>query len=186
MAASMKLSIDRKSKRVVYAEAGKDCVDFLFQILSLPAATIVSLLGARGMPQGSLPKLYQSLENLHNEYIQPNMDKYTFLDPLPTCSIPLLGIEVPSTQETSYNICGNYVYHEPPNYSCGFGRPRVVEDAAEDEGGLVKGEVSYMVTDDLEVKPMSTISIIALLGKFNVKEVGDLEEKVVHLGMNEV
>ena len=33
---------------------------------------------------------------------------------------------------------------------------------------------------------MSTISSITLLKKFNVKQLGDLEEKVVELGMDEV
>nr|KAJ0222665.1 hypothetical protein LSAT_V11C200093180 [Lactuca sativa] len=52
--------------------------------------------------------------------------------------------------------------------------------------GFVKGVVTYMVMDDLEVKPMSTISSITMLNKFNVKEVGGLEEKVVSLEMKEV
>ncbi|KAH7548025.1 hypothetical protein JRO89_XS14G0056200 [Xanthoceras sorbifolium] len=39
------------------------------------------------------------------------------------------------------------------------------------EGGFVKGVVTYMVLDNLEVKPMSTISSIALLNEFNVQNV---------------
>ena len=46
--------------------------------------------------------------------------------------------------------------------------------------------VTYMVMDDLEVTPMSTISSIALLTKFNVRDVGALEEKVVKVGVEEV
>ncbi|KAJ7975861.1 DUF674 family protein [Quillaja saponaria] len=53
------------------------------------------------------------------------------------------------------------------------------------EGGFVKGVLTYMVMDDLTVIPMSTISSITLLNKFNVKEVGALQEKIVHLGMPE-
>jgi len=54
------------------------------------------------------------------------------------------------------------------------------------EGGYVKGVITYMVMDDLEVKPMSIISAITLLTKFNVRDVGAVEEKVVDLGMDEV
>ena len=43
-----------------------------------------------------------------------------------------------------------------------------------------------MVMDDLEVKPLSTLSMITLLDKFNVKEIGTLVEKVVNFGMDEV
>ena len=50
----------------------------------------------------------------------------------------------------------------------------------------MKELVKYMVMDDLEVKPMSTTSTFTLLNKFNVKEMGALEEKVIVLGMDEV
>ncbi|GKD56260.1 hypothetical protein Tco_1289647, partial [Tanacetum coccineum] len=42
-----------------------------------------------------------------------------------------------------------------------------------------------MVMDDVVVKPMSTISSITILNKFNIKEVGALEEKIVSLEMKE-
>ena len=54
------------------------------------------------------------------------------------------------------------------------------------DGGYVEEAVIYMVMDDLAVKPLSTDSIISLLDKFNVKEIGTLEEKVVDLGEDEV
>ncbi|KAL3620108.1 hypothetical protein CASFOL_035020 [Castilleja foliolosa] len=59
------------------------------------------------------------------------------------------------------------------------------EKLVAEEGGIVKGVVTYMVMDDLVVTPMSTISSITLLNKFNVKEVGSLDEKVVSFGVNE-
>ena len=58
-------------------------------------------------------------------------------------------------------------------------------DSSSSEGGYVKGVVTYMVTDDLKVRPMSIISGITLLNKL-AKEIGALEEKVVHLAMDEV
>nr|DAD45985.1 TPA_asm: hypothetical protein HUJ06_004215 [Nelumbo nucifera] len=60
-----------------------------------------------------------------------------------------------------------------------------VATTGDEEGGYVKGVVTYMVMDDLAVSPMSTISTITLLNKFNVKDVGTLEERVVHLGYDE-
>ncbi|GLT66918.1 hypothetical protein SLA2020_392580 [Shorea laevis] len=56
--------------------------------------------------------------------------------------------------------------------------------SSEKQGGFVKGMVTYMVTDNLEVRPMSTISSISMLNKFNVKEIGTLKEKVVDVGMD--
>ncbi|PPD71331.1 hypothetical protein GOBAR_DD31799 [Gossypium barbadense] len=91
---SLKLLIDTKGKRVLYAEAGKDFVDFLFNILLLPLAVA-------------------------------------------------------------------------------------------NEGGYVKGFVTYTIMDDLTVTALSTISSIAMLNKFKVQQVDALEEKVVDVGIKE-
>lgn len=58
--------------------------------------------------------------------------------------------------------------------------------AATGEVGFVKDVVTYMVMDDLAVKPMSTISTITLLNKLSIKDVSVLGEKDVHFGMEEV
>lgn len=60
------------------------------------------------------------------------------------------------------------------------------EASSGDEGGYVKGVITYMIMDDLVVRPMSTISSITLLNKFNVMDVGVLEEKMVDIGTDEV
>ncbi|CAI9108282.1 OLC1v1007851C1 [Oldenlandia corymbosa var. corymbosa] len=41
---TLKLLVDTKSKRVLFAEPGKDAVDFLFHILTLPMGTVIRLL----------------------------------------------------------------------------------------------------------------------------------------------
>lgn len=52
--------------------------------------------------------------------------------------------------------------------------------------GHVKGVVTYMVMDDLTVKPMSTISSISILNNMRVKDFGSLDEKNVVVDMNKV
>ncbi|KAH6827586.1 hypothetical protein C2S53_019893 [Perilla frutescens var. hirtella] len=104
---SMKLLIDTKGKRVLFAEAGKDCVDFLFHILSLPVATIIRLLQVQGM-EGSLPNLYRSLEDLNVTYIQPNQSKDTLLKPATSSSVPLLAITNAPIGKNFYR-CHSYV-----------------------------------------------------------------------------
>ncbi|CAL2249987.1 unnamed protein product [Prunus armeniaca] len=51
--------------------------------------------------------------------------------------------------------------------------------------GYVKGGVIYMIMDNLEVKPMTTESNVAVLQKFNVKGIDALQVKEVDLGMQE-
>lgn len=68
--------IHSKTKRVMFAEAGKECIDFLFHILALPIGSVIRLLTTKGMV-GCLGNLYESLDNLDNMYIQPNQEKDT-------------------------------------------------------------------------------------------------------------
>jgi hypothetical protein len=67
-------------------------------------------------------------------------------------------------------------------------RARDINASSSSEGGYVKGLITYMVMDDLDVKPisMSTISAISLLTKLNVTDIGAVEEKVVDFGIDEV
>ncbi|XP_048140272.1 uncharacterized protein LOC125316303 [Rhodamnia argentea] len=53
------------------------------------------------------------------------------------------------------------------------------------EGGYVRGMVTYMAMDGLVMKPMSSISCITLLNRYNAHEIGDLQEKVIDFGMDE-
>ncbi|KAL4576361.1 hypothetical protein LXL04_012453 [Taraxacum kok-saghyz] len=200
---SLKLLIDTNAKKVLFAEGNKEFVDFLFYILSLPIGTVIKLLTKNSMV-GSLGKLYDSIENLSDTYMQPNQSKNSVLNPKTVnfgANVPLLitNDNVPMAQHfyrcsNCYNE--NYISDDiaarcPSCNSCTMNcemayvkGPGAVKETAEG-GGFVKGVVTYMVMDDLEVKPMSTISSITMLNKFNVKEVGGLQEKVVSLDMTE-
>jgi hypothetical protein len=67
----LKLLVDTKNEKVLFAEASKSAIDFLFNLLSLPIGTVVKLLSSNGMV-GSLGNLYQSVENLNQNYMLPN------------------------------------------------------------------------------------------------------------------
>ncbi|KAB2619761.1 hypothetical protein D8674_041936 [Pyrus ussuriensis x Pyrus communis] len=205
----LKLLIDTTRQRVLYAEAGKDFVDFLLTILSLPIGTVIRLLSKDGMV-GSLGKLYGSVESLSSIYMQPHFNKESLLKPNATSTIGL-GADVlhmltidDSSAEKSFYYCGCRSRHQTyptvvtdnPKAICPhcsssintkatFVHGSAAEGETAGEGGYVKGVVTYMIMDDLEVKPMSSISSITMLNRFNVKDVGALEEKVVHLTMEE-
>ena len=67
---SLKLLIDKSVNKILFAEAGKEFVDFLFNLLSLPVGTIMRLLKSANMV-GSIGNPYQSLENLDEAYCSP-------------------------------------------------------------------------------------------------------------------
>ncbi|KAH7525537.1 hypothetical protein ACOSP7_032662 [Xanthoceras sorbifolium] len=208
----LKLLIDTKAQKVLFAEASKDFVDFLIYLLSLPVGTVIRLLKESSLV-GSFGKLYKSIENLHETYIQQNQNKDSLLNPrAPICDteIPLLLVsdfELNTTRKLY--TCDNHRTYvaDLPNLDCpnctrkmGLEMSYVAPATANNGGsgpsggcgggmverGFVKGVVTYMVMDDLEVKPMSTISSITLLNKFNVKDVEALDEKDVEFGLDEV
>ncbi|XP_075645405.1 uncharacterized protein LOC142616431 [Castanea sativa] len=200
---SLKLLIDTKGNKVLFAEAGKDFVDFLFNILSLPLGNVINLLTKNSMV-GSLGNVYESIETLSEAYLQPNQSKDAILKPetpASATSYPLfLSSTVKSVSVNKFYMCQYFHQNvaDDPRVTCPqcqylmsvnvpYISPAMAKEAlSNDEGGYVKGVVTYVVMDDLVVKPMSTTSIITLLQKFNVKEIGALEERVVHLGMDEV
>ncbi|KAM5556249.1 hypothetical protein ABKV19_023906 [Rosa sericea] len=200
---SLKLLVDTKRQKVLFAEAGKDFVDFLFNLLSLSVGTVIRLLSKDGMV-GSFGKLYESVENLNDTYMQPNLNKDVLLKP----TVPVAGSNILKLSNTESSArkaiymcpsggCHKYVSDDPkakcPSCSCNLSNRATYVDppntSVETSGavgvGFVKGVVTYMIMDDLEVKPMSTISSITLLNRFNVTDVSSLEEKVVDLGKQE-
>ncbi|KAJ9540045.1 hypothetical protein OSB04_026551 [Centaurea solstitialis] len=202
---SLKLLINKKTHKVLFAEANKEFVDFLFQIPSLPLGTVTRLLKKHSM-LGSLGTLYASIENLSDAYMQPNQTKDSILNPKVAnygAHVPLLlpnDDDVPMTKKNLYTCGGGCGYHnyvtDDPTATCpscyyrmnrglSYVTGSVATKSTTKGGGFVKGVVTYMIMDDLEVMPMSTISGITMLKKFHVTEIGDLEEKVVSFGMKE-
>ncbi|KAF7811364.1 DUF674 family protein [Senna tora] len=199
--------IDTKTKTVLFAEASKDFIDFLFNLLQLPIGSVIRLLTKNEMV-GCLGKLYESIENLNETYLlNPTQHKEVLLKPNALVSGFL---QLPSNESTSCGdksgplklyMCSNRCSYNVTDVmftKCRFCRVSMCMEvtyvgqkasgvtqsgSGGGEGGFVKGVVTYMVMDDLVVQPMSTISSISLLNKFNVKEVGALQEKVVQMGM---
>ncbi|KAJ4822130.1 hypothetical protein Tsubulata_027665, partial [Turnera subulata] len=204
------LLIDNNRKKVLFAEAGKDFVDFLIHLLSLPVGTVVKLL-KKAATVGCISNLYSSLEGLSDSYLQPNQNKDALLRPRLAVQIsssslllPEIPAEPPLQKKQLYrctNNCHGYITEERGKIcpSCNYYRmDQAVQFVGTNnsadknpnthgsEGGFVKGVVTYMVMDDLSISPMSMISGVSLLiNKFNVKDFGALEEKVVQLGIDE-
>lgn len=212
---SLKLLVDKRNQTVLFAEAEKDFVNFLFHCLALPVGTIMSLLTKAGTV-GGIGNLYGSVENLGDTFIKPR-EKDVLLNPKTQRSSPdvLLSLlpEAPPSVPITYYACprisSDLFGVNTSCRSCVTGSPSTKcpgcndvmskklswvvgpdADAASSaevpggEGGYVTG-VTYMVTDELVVKPMSPISSITLLKRFNVQEIEDLQEKVVDFGLDE-
>jgi hypothetical protein len=211
-ALSMKLLIDRKAQRVLFAEASKEVVDFLFSLLALPVATAVKLVGKDAMV-GCVGNLYASVDKLDSTFVQTGAAKDALLSPsvlspaaTTNSSLLCLPAAPSSGKPKSYFRCANgygcnYMTDAsgtacpgcriPMQTATTYVAPSSGQQAAQNAStggakGFVQGIVTYTVLDDLTVTPMSTISGITLLNTFAVKDLGDLQETTVQLGYNEV
>lgn len=210
---TMKLLIDSKGKRVIFGEADKKVIDFLFHLLSLPLGTACKLLQGQVMV-GSLENLYKSVETLDQTYFQadgqirdnllkPQVVSFcssTMLLPCTADPPPLPTVYFCSHPSFFSNSRCRSIYSHDPNEecpSCGNDMSRQLDyleppttnttnTSSKKEEGYVKGVVSYMVMDDLRVMPMSTISCVTLLNKFKIKDVDALEEQLVTLTVDQV
>ncbi|XP_058774271.1 uncharacterized protein LOC131648537 [Vicia villosa] len=183
---SMKLLIDTKNNKVLFDEASKPVIDFLFNLLCLPIGTVVKLLSSNNMV-GSLGNLYQSVENLNQNYMQPFQTKDVLLNPkAQSSSTQISGFltrnhaKENKDEEIKLFMCPNklkFIILE-------IRRLLKKKGFSNNKSGFVKDVITFMVMDDLVIHAMSTISSITLLTKFNIKEIGTLQEKIVEMGMN--
>ncbi|KAK8334102.1 hypothetical protein V6Z11_A10G250300, partial [Gossypium hirsutum] len=193
----MKLLIHSKSHRFQFAGDGKDFVDFFFNIMSLPVGTVIRLLSEQGRP-ACIRNIYNSIENLGNSYMLSATNKDILLKPqafnYAVYVPPLLPSMKPPTYTNFYRCTSSY----PRDSCCMANVPKSrcpcctsVMDSNftfanlpnKVGGGFVKETLTYMITDDLVVRPLPTQSIITLLNKFNIKDV--VKEKVIAVGVNE-
>ncbi|CAL4951668.1 unnamed protein product [Urochloa decumbens] len=189
---SMKLLIDTKSQRVLYAEAGKDVVDFLFSLLTLPVGTVVKILSKDSMV-GSISNLYGSVEKLDETYVRSAGTKAALVAPAGAYHEGAKLLQLPEPEHPSMELfrCNNYsecVYlskDDPRRGGASGGGAAAAATSAVGGTGFVKGVVTYTVMDDLKVAPMSTISGITLLNTFGITDIGMLQEKTVQLGYDE-
>ncbi|XP_030518336.2 uncharacterized protein LOC115731805, partial [Rhodamnia argentea] len=104
---SLKLLVDKRNQTVLFAEAGKDFVDFLSHCLTLRLGTIVSLLPKEGVA-GGLRNLHASVENLSDKSVE-RRENESLLNLLARSSRPdvvrLLFPEAPSLAPIDYYTC---------------------------------------------------------------------------------
>ncbi|GJN37453.1 hypothetical protein PR202_gb26409 [Eleusine coracana subsp. coracana] len=152
---------------------------------------------------GSVGSLYASVQKLDSTYLLPGAVKTSLLRP--AVASPAMSnnssllLPVPSSEPAKKffrcsfyqsGSCYDYVT-EASGTSCPTCRrpmtkivhyvppgPSSSEQQLQNGKGFVQGVVTYTVTDDLDVTPMSAISSISLLNTFAVTDLSALQEVI--------
>ncbi|OMP02654.1 hypothetical protein COLO4_10935 [Corchorus olitorius] len=165
----LKLVIDTKENRLLYAEYGLDFAELVAKVLSLPL-TIVTGLRSGQNTQCCLGDLYESLDNLHyklTDSFRSNKDALLSLKHTGcSCMMPYESLLVAKLLQRC-NQCEGLIF-------------------CNSENKLISARGAFMVMDDLVVKPLLTASVMSLFINSNIKDVaGAIEEREVHFGFNE-
>ncbi|RWR83864.1 hypothetical protein CKAN_01263800 [Cinnamomum micranthum f. kanehirae] len=197
----VKLFLSKSSNKVLYLEGGEEIADLLFSFLAFSLGSIVKCLdGCTSM--GCLDNLYKSVEDLSCKNSMKSEElKAMLLDPKIASYFgtknQLLQIEeqVPCKPNIFYckTCCVDKMAYITGPRTCSHGKRSIqlstvnqkFPDAVTELGGaFIAGPAMFMVTDGLIVKPLSPISSISLLSKFNIA-ISDIEERIVCMGEKE-
>ncbi|WVZ72351.1 hypothetical protein U9M48_020826 [Paspalum notatum var. saurae] len=184
----MKLLVDTKAHRVLYADASKHVVDFLFSFLTLPVGTVLKML-SKGAMVGCIGNLYGSVEKLDSAYLRSADAKKALLSPAggrdlrKLLQLPGPGAAVPAAAMKFY-LCSNLRYDNCDQYAaavsgtnCRHCRGKMDDPieivgsslAALDGMGFVKEAVTYTVMYNLKVVATSPVSGIFALKALGVR-----------------
>ncbi|KAK8916496.1 hypothetical protein KSP39_PZI022660 [Platanthera zijinensis] len=194
--------VDKKKKRVVFAEAGSDFVDVLFSFLTLPLGNIVRLLGKQTY-LGSLDNLYESVEQLDAKHLQTEACKDMLLNPRSAAAIQCEDLKIKGIHELNprrFYTCSQedcliqstcyYTY----SLKCLCSRCGKLMDKAWEwhketlgkRGVFVNETTEFLITDDLRVIRTSLLKGFSLLKQMQIKDSSMLQERFIDFGKKEI
>lgn len=199
----LKLMVRKSKKKILYAEAEGDFIDFLLSFLTTPIGSILEQLNG-DFSLGSMQNLHKSVKEFNPSWLIRPLG-----NPLPNPKVaPQFGCEKQSLvniyeeKTPSYwygkgvvknHICYSNVNGVISKKKSGVKNPEAMKlfDPRSSNGGIesglgfVKRPSLFVVWDDLQVTPLANSSSISFLHKMNVS-LDDLEEHAVSIGETEV
>ncbi|KAL8265148.1 hypothetical protein R6Q59_023278 [Mikania micrantha] len=181
---TLKVIIQKSKSKVLFAESDSGFVEFLFGFFEIPLGYMIGKLMNCSSSFESLNNLYSSISNMSTgEHIKSLDLKNILLHP------ELLDTYLSEKQifplrvfDNSNNDCIAYPV------DCKGQKNEVffigcLKDSRVD-GGYLKPSAKFMLTDDLAITPLSSLSSISILSKLNVP-LNDVEVHKVRIGIEE-
>lgn len=194
---SLKVLVEKEKNRIVFVEADKDFLDVIFSFLTIPLGTIVRLTREHLLKGdiGCLNNLYESLEKFDEELLASE-HKEILLRPLCATDVYCRNLKVNLVEgdKRKYYICTNLLcddlsYYQTRYCLCGYPlgyEVDLLDPVPEGGGGFIKPPVRFMITDDFQLLPMSTMASLSLLRNFGAIDGSKIEERMLNIGKDEV
>ena len=190
---SVKVTSRKSNEQILFVEAGDDFIDFVCSLLTFPLGGVLHML--QGFSSlSSIDNLYKSFSDLSPDiylmseglkdklckpFIAPKFELKNQILPIGAAFLRVNYCHNDLTKEMMYSDY-NRIYEEK------YAPFKLVDPKSSiAKSSYAKGPSMYMVTDDLCVSPMSSISTMSFLEKSKVP-LYDLEERVIKIGVKEV
>lgn len=212
MAAAIRLKalVDKEKNRVIFVEADDDLIDILFSFLTIPMGTIIRLARNKSVVEmggmGCMNNLYRSVENIDDKNFQSRAHKLMLLTPRNYAESHCTKLKLKIDNETTkyftctadcitskYKLLSHYrgalcKCGEEMNYGRSISERTLKTSSftATDGSVFVKGMTRYIVSDDLQVMPLSTAASLSLFSKLGIKDWSGIEERTFNVQVDEV
>jgi hypothetical protein len=163
--------VRRKSnEHILFLEAEENFADFILSFLTFPLGGVLHML------QGF--SFLSCIDNLYKSMIELSPDRYLLSEevkgkltqPLCAAQFELNKQILPVGKDDYKDILKQYKFVDPKSPI---------------SGGYAKGPLTFVVTDNLVVNPISSFNVVNYLERMKVP-LNDLDERVVKIGMKEV
>ncbi|KAG4937121.1 hypothetical protein JHK82_051339 [Glycine max] len=195
----IKVIVSKSQNKILFVEADGDFVDFLVSFLTMPLGSIMYLVNGK-LSLGSIDKLYTSVKNLDPSWLIASSTK-SLLNPKVArhfgCGSNPLNASEEDTGKYWYGtgivkdnrgriICEKNMISKKKDMlkdpkDIKLLDPRSSDGARKSDVGFMKRPCLFVVSDNLEVKAMTTSSSIPCPFMENDRLLDDLEEHLVEI-----
>ncbi|XP_050235956.1 uncharacterized protein LOC126685995 [Mercurialis annua] len=176
-------AVDKEKNRVIFVESDGDFVDVLFTFLTMPMGEIVKLMRKYQQTKtvGCMDNLYASIENLDSKCFSNETCRKMLLNPANGAATQCkkLKPQINDTKTFEFFSCENFSrcrlvsQYEGTICDCGKGMCLYAQFdndicGSQKDGGFVKRLTRVMISDELQVMPLSTASAFSFLSKLGV------------------
>lgn len=165
----VKLLRRKSNEQILFVEAKEDFADFVFSFLTFSLGGVLHMLHGFSF-LSCIDNLYKSMTGLCTARC---LASYEIKEKL---TKPSISMEF-KLRNQILPIHGD---HKDRSEPYGY-----IDPKSPISGGFAKGPLTFMVTDDLVMSPMSSSNVVSYLERMNVP-LNDLEERVVSIGVKEV